>query len=181
MTEMTIIEGLKKLKRIDRRISKNALEIEKYSSIMSNEKPYFSSEAEQMQEVKQLVQSTLDLEKEYCKLKRTIDYTNLVVMVSIDDETRSIHDWLTVVRKTGRLIIDTYRALNSKTAESHRSRGFSNSRDKDSPAAHVVRLYDENMKREGERKWEDLTTGHVIEGRLEVINATTKLISPPEE
>jgi hypothetical protein len=40
-------------------------------------------------------------------------------------------------------------------------------------------LYDENTKRNNLRKWEDLIAGKTIEGRLEVINATTKLMTPP--
>jgi len=43
----------------------------------------------------------------------------------------------------------------------------------------VIRLYDENDKRAGQRKWEDLTAGKTIEGRLEVVNATTQLLEPP--
>ncbi len=173
--EMTITEGLKKLRLIDKRMGKNCDEIEKYSSLLSNEKPIFDSETKQREEVQKLIQSNMDLESEYCKIKSMVDFTNLVTVVTIDDETRSIHSWLVVLRKTGKQLIQTYRSLS--TAEARRSQG--RFRDKDTLAPTTIRLYDENDKRAGQRKWEDLTSGKTIEGRLEVVNATTQLVEPP--
>ena len=172
---MTIIEGLKKLKLIEKRMQRNCSEITKYSSILSNEKPYFESEDQQRREVDQLIQANNDLEKEYCKIKAMIDYTNLVTMVQIDDENRSIHSWLTLLRKTGASLIQTYNSLTSREAEGRKNRF----RDHDSKPPMVIRLYDENKKRDGQRKWEDLISGKIISGRLEVINATTELVELP--
>ena len=175
MIEMTITEGLKKLNLIQKRIEKNCEEIQKYASLLSNERPIFETERHQREEISKLIQSNLDLEKEYNKIKAMIDYTNLVTYVQINDENRSIHSWLIVLRKTGKTLIQTYKSLNPYEATSKLLR-FKN--DTNSQIT-VIRLYDENEKRNGERKWEDLTSGKTIEGRLEVINATTKLISPP--
>ena len=174
---MTITEALKRLKLLEKRMNKNCEEIERYSSLLSNEKPFFDTEQKQRAEVQSLIQSNMDLEKEYCEIKARIDYTNLMTMVQIGDDRRSIHGWLIVLRKTGRTLISTYSSLSTKQALSSQSRYAS--RDKDSPSPMVVRLYDENEKRNGERKWEDLTSGRTIEGRLEVINATTELLSLP--
>jgi len=173
---MTIIEGLKKLKLIDKRMAKNCDEIEKYSSLLSNEKPIFGTEQAQSEEVVKLIQSNNDLEKEYCHIKAMIDYTNLITMVTIDDETRSIHNWLTVLRKTGQRLIQTFRSLSTNEANRNQVRY----REKDSAAPTIIRLYNENVKRSGQRKWEDLTSGKTIEGRLEVINATTYLQDIPK-
>jgi len=174
--EMTITEGLKKLRLLEKRMIKNCEEIERYSSLLSNEKPIFDTEAKQREEVRKLIQSNTDLEREYCSIKSRIDYTNLVTYVQIDDENRTIHSWLTVLRKTGSLLIKTYRSLSVQEA----SRSQMRYQNKDTAAPMVIRLYDENDKRAGERKWEDLTSGKTIEGRLEVINATTELLMPPE-
>jgi hypothetical protein len=173
-TEMTITEGLKRLKLISKRMTKNCAEINKYASLLSNEKPFFESEDAQKREVASLIQANIDLEKEYCKIKAMVDYTNLITMVQIDDDSRSIHGWLNVVRKTGRHLIDTFNSLSTQSAMSRMARYM---RDGDK-SPHAVRLYDENEKRTGQRKWEDLTNGE-IEGRLEVVNATTKLVEPP--
>lgn len=173
--EMTITEGLKKLRLIDKRMSKNCDEIEKYSSLLSNEKPIFDTESNQREEVQKLIQSNTDLEAEYCKIKSMVDFTNLVTVVTIDDETRSIHSWLTVLRKTGSRLIQTYKALSTTEANRNQIR-YTN---KESLSPTVIRLYDENDKRAGQRKWEDLTSGKTIEGRLEVVNATTQLVEPP--
>lgn len=177
MTEMTITEGLKKLKLITKRIAKNCEEIERYSSLLSNEKPIFETEVKQREEVRKLIQSNQDLEREYCRIKAMIDYTNLMVIVQIEDEKRTIHSWLTVLRKTGQQLIKTYHSLSDRDASSRQMRF----RDKETNMAPtVLRLYDENEKRTALRKWEDLTSGKTIEGRLEVVNATTHLLTPPE-
>lgn len=173
--EITITEGLKKLRLLDKRMGKNCEEIEKYSSLLSNEKPIFDSETKQREEVAKLIQGNIDLESEYCRIKAMVDYTNLVTIVVIDDETRTIHSWLTVLRKTGNRLIQTYKALSTTEANRNQIR-YAN---KESLSPTVIRLYDENDKRAGQRKWEDLTAGKTIEGRLEVVNATTQLMEPP--
>lgn len=172
---MTIIEGLKRLKLLEKRMHRNCADITKYSSILSNEKPYFESEDQQRREVAQLIQANNDLETEYCRIKAMIDYTNLVTMVQIDDENRSIHSWLTLLRKTGGNLIQTYNSLTSREADSRKNRF----RDHESKPPVVLRLYDENVKRDGQRKWEDLISGKIISGRLEVVNATTELVELP--
>ena len=55
--EMTIIEGLKRLRLLDKRMAKNCEEIQKYSSLLSNEKPIFDSESNQREEVRKLIQA----------------------------------------------------------------------------------------------------------------------------
>ena len=158
-------------------MERNCKDIEKYSSLLSNEKPIFDTEAKQREEVEKLIQSNKDLELEYCRIKARVDYTNLVTYVQIGDENRTIHGWLLVLRKTGSRLIQTYRSLSTTEANRNQHRF---SAQKDSLAPTVIRLYDENDKRTGQRKWEDLTSGKTIEGRLEVINATTQLLTPPE-
>jgi len=176
MSEMTITEGLKKLKLLEKRMAKNCEEIERYSSLLSNEKPIFDTETKQKEEVRKLIQSNQDLEKEYCHIKAMVDYTNLMIIVKIDDEERTIHSWLTVLRKTGSQLIRTFSSLSDREASQRQTRF----RDKDTNMTPtVIRLYDENDKRNGQRKWEDLTSGKTIEGRLEVINATTQLMEVP--
>ena len=176
MSDMTIVEGLKKLKRIEKRMARNSDEIQKYSSILSTEKPVFETEKKQREEVQSLIQSNIDLDAEYCRIKAMIDYTNLVTVVTIGEETRSIHSWLTLLRRTGGQLINTYRSLTTKEADSRQGR-YRDTTTGLTPQ--VIRLYDENDKRNGMRKWEDLISGKEIEGRLEVINATTQLLDLP--
>jgi hypothetical protein len=171
---MTITEGLKKLNRIEKRIIKNCDEIAKYSSLLSNEKPIFDTESKQREEIAKLIQANGDLELEYCRLKSRVDYTNMATYVQIDDDNRTIHDWLLVQRKTGSLMAKTFTSLSTQEAKlnQHRYIGKENT-----PT--IIRLFDENEKRSGQRKWQDLIGGQ-IEGRLEVINATTELAMIPE-
>lgn len=171
---MTITEALKKLRRIEKRILKNCVEIDKYSSLLSNEKPIFDTEAKQREEVEKLIQANGDLELEYCHIKARVDYTNLITYVQIGDDNRTIHNWLLVQRKTGALLSKTFGSLTTSEAKRNQHRYIG----KDNTPT-VIRLYDENSKRTGQRKWEDLTDGQ-IEGRLEVINATTELATLPK-
>jgi len=167
---MTIIEGLKQLRLIEKRIEKNNTEIKKYSSLLSIEKPYFESEAAQKQDVVNLIKSNHDLATQYEKIKEQIELTNLVTKVEVNGEVKSISSWLSILRKTGKLLNATYSSLSGDAATSkmlkYREPGTNPT---------VIRLYDENVKRTGQRKWEDLVNG-TIEGRLEVVNATTELV-----
>ena len=171
MREMTITEGLSQLNLIIDRMEKNNKEIRTYSSLLSNEKPYFDTEAKQREELNKLIQSNHDLEKEYARIKSMIDFTNLVTMVNINGDIRSIHGWLTITRKTGKLLFDTYKSLDESTATQKQLRF----KDSSGNFPNVIRLYDENTKRQGQKKWEDLTGGKQIISRLEVVNATTTL------
>jgi hypothetical protein len=175
---MTITEGLKKLTLLQKRMERNSDDITKYSSLLSNEKPYFDTEQKQREEVQKLIQANLDLELEYCRIKAAVDYTNLRTFVNIEGDERTIHDWLTVLRKTGNILIRTYKSLSTNEARNRQMR-FPSRGDKEASPV-VVRLYDENEKRNGQRRWEDLTSGKIIESRLEVVNATTQLIVPSE-
>lgn len=177
MSEMTITEGLSNLNLIVKRMENNNQEIQRYSSLLSNEKPYFDTEAKQREELNKLIQSNHDLEKEYARIKSMVDFTNMVTMVNIDGEIRSIHGWLTVVRKTGKILIDTYRSLDETSAGQKQLRF----RDSSGNTPTIIRLYDENTKRRGQKKWEDLIGGKQIISRLEVINATTPLKTCPVE
>ncbi|MFW6219563.1 MAG: hypothetical protein ACOC33_01840 [bacterium] len=165
---MKLIEGLKKLRNIEKKIKKNCEYITEYSSKLSNEKPEFDSDNEQKIEIEQLLQSNKDLSELYLNLKKKIDKTNIMTECTINDETRSLHEFLTIQRKIGNLLIKTYNSLNEHKAQSKLTiyRGV----DKIS----IDRLYSEKMKNEKIRYYSDLIDE--INSSLEVINATTDII-----
>jgi len=168
---MMIIEAMKKLRRLEKRMQSNTEDISRYSSMVSTERPYFESEDEQRRQVAGLVQSNLDLMKEYLILKRGIEYTNLMTNVTMGDHCWSISEMLVIKRKLSNMMLSTYRALND-TAGTQRLRHAAGGGEKQ---PHVVRLYHENVRNEGMRMWSDLY--HEIDSRLEVVNATTELLS----
>ena len=171
--DVTITEGLKRLKTIEKRIDSNSIDITKYASGLATQRPLFESEEKQIQEVKSLVQSSMDLQAEYLRLKRQIELTNLHTQVVIAGESRPISDWLHIKRKLADLAIATYRALNDAAAQgsTRQERAFAQPT---GSSAQVVRYFKESEKNAKLREWEDVKAA--IDGRLEVINATTMLL-----
>ena len=99
MKEMTIVEAMKTLKRLEKRMVKNPTLITKYSSQPDNEKPFFADKESQSDEIKQLIQSTEDLAKEYQTIHQSLTYTNLMVKVELDGKNYSIHELILIRRK----------------------------------------------------------------------------------
>jgi len=168
---MKIIEALKKLKVIEKRMEKNRQQITQYASMISTERPIFDTEEKQRKEVSSLIQANIDLMKEYLDLKRKIEKTNINVKIEMGGVQYSLSDLLLIKRKMAKVMMSTYEALNTSTAQS-RIRNVSVSSGERAPQ--IVQLYDEKDKIAGLDKWQDLY--HNIDSRLEVINATTDLV-----
>lgn len=166
----TITEALKTLGIIEKRIGKNCEAIQLYSSKVNTEKPYFDSDKEQQDEVKKLIQSNIDLQAEYRRLKKNIDYTNLMETVEFDGQVYTIADLLLFKRKVKNFILNTYNSLNERSAQMR----LRNAPNLDGKAPYAERLYDEREKNTNIRTWEDLFDN--ITKRLETVNATTDLI-----
>jgi hypothetical protein len=171
---MMIVEGMKTLRVIEKKMADNNTDIQRYASQVSTERPYFETEERQKAELKKLVQSNTDLLKRYLDLKQRIEYTNLMTVVDMNGERYSLSELLVIQRKLAAMMFSTYSSLNDNQG---------NTRLRNTPAQqgvaapHVVRFYNEEEKREGARKWQDLMNNITV--RLEVINATTTLLDLP--
>jgi len=165
---MKIIEALKKLKLIEKKMDDNIRKIEQYSSTVSTERPFYGDEKAQQKEVEGLVQANTDLVKEYLATKRLIEKTNLVVTAEFGGQTYSLADLLVLKRRLGEKLIQSYNALSTRYAD---SRIRMAPPEVDGKKAQVVRLYDENKKNTNLAFLMELMSN--IDARLEVINATT--------
>jgi hypothetical protein len=168
---MKIIEALKKLKVIEKRMEKNRTQITQYASMVSIERPVFNTEENQKKEVASLIQSNNDLLKEYLELKGKVEKTNFTFKVEMGGIQYSISDLLIIKRKLAKVMMATYEALNNSAGQS-RLRNVSIGAGERSPQ--VVLFYDEKDKIAGLDRWQDLYNN--IDSRLEVINATTDLV-----
>lgn len=168
---MKIVEGLKRLKVLEKRIASNAIDITKYASVLSTEKPAFETEEKQREEVKKLIQASEDLATEYLKLKSQIEKTNLQVTASINGKTHTLSEFLIIKRKLARMMQGIYEALNIGAAESraHVARGYGSEQ-----KVSVTQLYDEANRNQKLREWQELY--EAVDSRLEVINATEDLV-----
>jgi hypothetical protein len=168
---MKIVEAMKELKLIEKKIQRNTDSIQKYSSQLSNERPYFNTPEAQAKEVKGLVQASKDLIDNYLELKSKIEKTNLAVTVEMDGRKYSLSELLILKRKLAQLMVASYEAMNDRSARESQVRVVRANADN---TVKVERYYDEREKNEGLRKWQDFYDN--IDSRLEVVNATTDLI-----
>lgn len=168
---MILIEAMKKLKVIDKRILSNQQSIRKYASMPDTMRPYFGTEDKQKAEVKGLVQANGDLVEEYVLLKARIDATNLSTLVEVQGKKYTIASLLLYRRKLAEAMISTYKALDVRSRNSGMDFHSSSS---DGKRVQILRFYDETWKNDGLRKWSDLYDA--IDSKLEIVNATTDLI-----
>lgn len=174
--QMMIVEAMKTLRVIEKKINDNTADIQRYASQVSTERPYFETEDKQKLTIKELIQSNTDLFKRYLNLKSMIEYTNLMTKVELDGENYTLSELLVIQRKLAIMMFATYNALNDQEGNS-RLRNTPSPQTGETP--HVVRYYKEDDKRAGKRKWQDLMNN--ITTRLEVINATTPLLGLPSQ
>ncbi|MHA1815033.1 MAG: hypothetical protein ACTSX1_03425 [Candidatus Heimdallarchaeaceae archaeon] len=176
--KMMIIEGLKTLGIIKKKMERNTEAIQKYASQVSTERPYYETEDRQTKAVKALTQSNEDLRARYLDLKDQVNYTNLMVRVSIEGQMYSLSSLLIIEREIAKMMFSTYEALNDNSGRSRlRSTTFSSASGEKQP--HVIRFFKEQDRIDGKDKWHNLLEH--IKTRLEVINATTELIDLPTQ
>ena len=169
---MKLIEGMKSLKVIEKKILHNSQRIQEYAAIVSTERPIFGTEDAQRKQVNELIQSNTDLAKDYLALKKRVDLTNIQTMVTIGKDSFSISDLLQIKRTVATLMRGTYNALND-TVASQRLNSVRGQTTEKTP--HIDRMYDEQAKFAGLQYWQGLQDE--IEVRIEVINATTELVA----
>ena len=173
---MKIIEGLKRLHLLEKRMKDNIERIQQYASAVDIERFVFDTEARQRIEVAALVQANKDLLEEYLHLKRRIDATNAHTKVMVCGIERSIADWLTLRRQTSArpaplsLLVETYSALND-TVGQERLRVATWPTDRN---PHVVRFYNEEESVRSLQEVKELYS--TIDPTLEVVNASTELL-----
>lgn len=172
---MKLIEAMKRLKLLEKRMSGNVENITKYASQLSHEKLYFNTPDEQTKEVSGLIQSTHDLVWEYMRLKTNIDHTNLRTVVMIKGDQYTLAQLLLMKRKMVAVLRDSYQALNNRAAESrmHRSTIVP-----EGVPVSIITFFDERDKNVQLLHWMELESE--IDARLEVINATTDLLELSE-
>lgn len=170
---MKLIEGIKELKIIEKRINKNCQQISDNSAYVSDEQIPFESQEEMQAHVQSLVQANLDLEQRYLDIKTAIEKTNLETTVDIQGKKFTISELISLRRIAGRYRTMTYQALNgAKAVQSINSRNRTSGYDATNPPK-IVPLYNEKDKQGKILEWEELLER--IDPVLEVVNAETEL------
>jgi hypothetical protein len=178
MTEFMLIQAMKELRIIEKKMANNAQAIQRYASMVSTEKALFETEDKQKRELKALIQSNQDLMERYLILKKQIEYTNLFTTVEINGIKYAISDLLVIKRKMAQSMLNTFNSLNDQEGSS-RLRSYGPTASQSGERPHVVRFFKEEEKIAGLKVWQDLYDN--ITSRLEVVNATTPLMSLPQQ
>lgn len=165
---MTILEGMKELKLIEKKIVDATTNIQKASSDASNIKPMWGTPENQKKKIAEFAQSAEDLAARYAEINAQINYTNLMIVVDYQGKRYSLNDLLQYRRKIAPSMKKVYEAMNDLNFNSNSRR-----------EAGVVleRYYDPEFKEKKRAQWQDFYEG--ISARLEVVNATTQLLDMP--
>jgi len=172
---MKLVEGLKELKLIEKKMEKNREQINQYASKLSVEKPQFETEKDQNQKVQSLIQANKDLARNYVELNNRIAYTNLTTFIDYEGETYRVADLLIYVRKMHDPIVRTIEALNENSARL-RMKTFNMQQGE---KLYIERFYKEEFKNNELQRLEKLDKSRVI-ARLETLNAVTDLTELPK-
>lgn len=166
---MKIIEWLKTLKLIEKKIESKKESLKALSSLLSNEKPLvWESVDTQTKEVTALLQGIFDLENEYITIKCNIEKTNNVTTININGKELSVTWRLTVLRKTKSFVLDTIKYVNTKRAEELLTRLQSKE------WITIIPCFDSKKVSTQFNNYRDMVWE--IEAQLEIINATTDMI-----
>lgn len=171
---MKLIEILKEKKLSKKKVDSIIVDILKYSSITSYEKPAFNTIDEQKKHVSSLIQSGMDLLKRRAVVKVLIDKTNINTKIKIPkgiimpSEEISLAEALMFKLNYGEYL-KLFQALSTSGAE--KKLQYSNMNNSDGTKAIPIQLYDENFK----INWlNDLMMKlQHIDSHLEMINAIT--------
>jgi hypothetical protein len=169
---MKIIQALKELKLLDKRINDNCDKIAKYSSAVEGY-PAFETEQEQEREVAGLVQSNVDLVKRRSELRMAIYKTNMQVVVDTPLGELTIAEAI-ILRDAGlQYLLKTYASLCDNAGASG-LRQLQGNFDLTNPPK-IKRYYKEVEKNNRIEALEDFLGR--IDGILEVVNAETEIIT----
>ena len=157
----TILQVLKKIKHLDRKIEKNQERIKKCASYVSPE------EEKPLYDPMKLIQSVKDMIIEVSKLKHNLHYTNATTIIKYKNEDMTIDMLLLLRTVTMPLLIETHKLLKKKSIT---SRYGDNQYEKGSK---VIKLYDPREKDMTIDKLEDELVN--IDSIIDEINITQEV------
>src|SRR5258705_12910319 len=97
---MKMIEALKELRLLEKKIERNQEYIERYSSMISTQVPTFTTVEEQRAKVHAFIQENIDHAYRKIDLKERINYTNLMTYVTLMGHRWSLQNLLDLQRGT---------------------------------------------------------------------------------
>lgn len=173
---LTITEGLAELKTMEKRIAKKRESIQMYLVRQDGIKDSIKDEGGSIEFVRKEMQAITDLEYRHVQIRVAIQKTNQATMVTIDEDTKIIAEWLTwrkeiapgsqgFVTKLRKQLVD------AKTQAQTKGWGVAQPGvEAPSPLALVVNISESDLARDAEHFETVLGT---LDGKLSLLNATT--------
>ena len=172
---MKIIEVLKELPLLDKRIAKKTALIQQYSSDLKigveTDLP-FKTKEDQQKEVNALIDSVRDLVARKGKLRRILSVTNAQTMVKIDFMELPITDWIEMRQGGISALVNAQKALNDATAQ--RKINELAGRVDLSQGVKTIRFFEEKQRNDTIEKLTNILES--IDAHLEMVNATTDVV-----
>ena len=172
---MKIIEALKELPLINKKIESNKQQISQYAALASNKEKPFGSNEKQREKVASLIQANEDLANNFEIITNNLAYTNTVLKINIDGVEKTIREWIVFKNVTAPMRISTFQCLdtaheqrNSKVTAEDLTEGFK-----------VERMYDEEKKLMAIAAVSDLVGK--VDAALEIVNVTNDIVDPEQE
>lgn len=171
---MKIIEALKELPLIDKKLEKNNALIVSYAASVDAGTVHnglkFASVEEQTNQVAALIQSSEDLVARKAKIRKALAKTNATMVVAIGAKTKTITEWIEY-RKGG---LAALQSAYSRLKDDHVANEVRNVKFDGTQGIKIVRHYDEANRNAKLNEILELATK--IDTTLETVNATTDLI-----
>lgn len=169
---MKIIEALKELPLIEKRVQKQTAQINQYASYVSGQ-PAFETEEKQKKEVDALLQSNIDLLGRYESLTNRLAVTNASVIVEIEGQKKTIRGWIAFKNKTAALLQQSITALNMNNAQAALTQIQSKGQLNLENGLQLKKTYKEEDKLAMQNKLQNVVDK--ISSTLEIVNVNTDL------
>ncbi len=171
---MKIIEALKELPLIEKKIQSKQEQIARYAAYWEpTPGPTLASHDEQKHQVDALLQGVYDLAKHQAEIKKRLAYTNSQIKVDIGGVTATISEWISLKESGLPHFINTINHLISSADRISRQAVQGTPQDAER-GFKFNRCYDEKFLIERREKCQGILDS--IPATLEIINATTELL-----
>ena len=170
---MKIIEGLKKVKDLEKKANDLRHKIGRHCALSSLQTPEYGDR--QQAQVSEWLQAHRDVVKEILNLRVAIQRTNMITNVVVElggkSVTRTIAEWIHRRRDLARLDYEAYSMLTDRGIAEE---GWARDPSGDQVQVKIVRFYDPAAR---DKMLEEFASeASLIDGRLEIANAVTDLI-----
>lgn len=156
---MTILQALKKIKHLDRKIEKNKVRVSRWCSYMSDEEPMYDADG-----IRKLLQSVEDTIRERNRLRHLIHKTNILTVVTFEHKEFTIDELLLLRTQTLPALLASLACLRRKEKSYHHEKNVK-----------VVMQYDPIYRDKSIDSIEN--TMDELDSFLDNINITTELVN----